>query len=142
MVLGLGGWFAYGLVAWFWRRRIGLKRRFSDLPIFHGEARMQFDQSGLSIEAPQYKVEVSWSAFDAFAETENLILLSRPPGFVMIPKRSFDPAQLATFRSALGSNLRLESHARSTRGFLLALAAGIALLLLLYAALRIFSAPS
>lgn len=100
---------------------------------------MQFNEANHRTVAPKFAYDASWNCYKSFVETPNLIILSHPPGFAMIPKRAFSVEQFPVFRELLSRKVRVADPQSSGRGFFIALAAGIAILLLLYTALRIFA---
>lgn len=141
-VFGLGLWYSYALCVHFWRVHFGRRREFPRVEILQGNREMQFDEANHRTVAPKFAYDASWDCYKSFVETPNLIVLSHPPGFAMIPKRAFSVDQLTAFRDLLSRKVRGADPQSGGRGFLIALAVGIAILLLLYAALRIFAPMS
>jgi len=102
---------------------------------------MQFEETNHRMVAPKFAYDASWDCYKSFVETPNLIVLSQPPGFAMVPKRAFSVEQLSRFRQLLERKVRVADPQTGGRGFLIALAVAIAILLALYAALRIYALP-
>lgn len=138
-VFGLGLWYLYCVGFQIWRERFGRRREFAKIEILQGPREMRFGEANHRAQAPQFSYEASWNTYKAFSETPNLFLLSQPPGFVMVPKRAFTEDQLLNFRQLLTSRLAVARPERSGRGFIIALAVGISILVLLYAALVLFA---
>jgi len=138
-VFGLGLWYSYALCVHFWRVYFGRKREFPRIEILQGNREMQFDEANHRTVAPKFAYDASWDCYKSFVETPNLIVLSQPPGFAMIPKRAFSVEQLSRFRELLGRKVRVADSQTGEHGFLIALLIGIAILLALYAALRIYA---
>jgi hypothetical protein len=141
-VFGLGLWYSYALCVHFWRVYFGRRREFLRTETLQGNREMQFDEVNHRTVAPKFAYDASWDCYKSFVETPNLIVLSQPPGFAMIPKRAFSVEQLPVFRELLSRKVRVADAQSGGRGFVIALGVGIAILLLLYAALRIFAPPS
>lgn len=138
-VFGLGLWYLYAVAVQIWRDRFGRRREFTKIEILQGPREMQFDEANHRVRTPQFTYDAAWDCYKAFAETPNLLLLSQPPGYVIIPKRAFTDDQLASFRGLVGSKTAAAQPQPSGRGFLVASAVGISILLLLYAALVLFA---
>ena len=138
-VFGLGLWYAYALCMHFCRVHFGWRREFPRIEVLQGNQEMQFDETNLRTRAPKFSSDASWDCYKSFVETPHLIVLSRPPGFAMVPKRAFSVDQLSTFRELLGKKVRVAESQTGGRGFLIALGIGIAILLVLYATLRMYA---
>lgn len=140
-VFGLGLWYLYALCVHFWRVCFGRRREFPRIEILQGDREMQFEETNHRMVAPKFAYDASWDCYKSFVETPNLIVLSQPPGFAMVPKRAFSVEQLSRFRQLLERKVRVADPQTGGRGFLIALAVAIAILLALYAALRIYALP-
>lgn len=138
-VFGLGLWYLYGLGVQVWRDKFGRRREFPRTELLQGIQAMRFSEAGLQVRGQGLSYEASWDRYKAFLETPHLFILSMPPGYTMIPKRAFVPDQLEQFQQMLSKKLPAAQSQSSGRGFLIALSVGIAILVLLYAALLVFA---
>jgi len=136
-VLGLGIWYMYGLSVQLWRYHFGIRRGFKKLESFHGHWEMQFSEVGLRIRGPRASSDTSWEFFKTFVETPNVYVLSCAPGYIIVPKKAFLPAQLASFRELISKKLVAVNAQYDQRDFFIALAVAVAVLVLLYVALRL-----
>lgn len=136
-VLGLGIWYVYGLLVQLWRYNFGIRRGFKKLKSLHGHWEMEFTEVGLRIRGPLASSDTSWELFKSFVETPNLYVLSYAQGYILVPKKAFLPAQLALFRELISKKLVAVNSQHDHRDFFIALAVGVAVLVLLYTVLRL-----
>ena len=138
---GFGMWGLYAWLTSLWRFYFGGRREFPLVEVLQGNREMQFDEMGHTTRGPRYFSQLSWETYRGYLETPNLFLLSQPPGlYVTIPKRAFAPDQLPCFRELLSQKVPVvQPQPTTSRGFWIALAVAVSVLLILYVALRLFA---
>jgi hypothetical protein len=84
------------------------RRIYSRNPRLYGKRTVTFDDQGLTSDSDIAHVEIKWSSFEKFRETQNLFLIYQTKDVAGItPKRAFpSPEAVAQFRSLLVAKVR------------------------------------
>lgn len=104
------GWFllalgAFLLVDRYWLARYRLRRIYRRSPNTSAMRRLTITDQGMEMVMPNSSDTLKWAAFQKAHELDDeFLLMYSPTSFVILPKRVFDGADLAIFRSILAAN--------------------------------------
>jgi hypothetical protein len=81
---------------------LNARRQFRNTPSARGQITLDLQDGGLHFRSTNTDGSVSWQHYIKWIEDERVfVLFSSPLIFVLVPKRAFDPGQLALFKDTL-----------------------------------------
>ncbi len=94
---------------WWWILNTSSKKTFKMNPQLQEGRNCTIDAEGINIQGHTFSSDFKWAGVQRVVETDKLILLyNSKVSAIMLPKRAFDPQQLALFREIVGRQPNLE----------------------------------
>lgn len=91
-----------------WLHRRVFRRRYASDPRSAEMVQFRFDRDGFAMAGSGFESRYAWSRVDVAYEDDTMfVLMIGPLRGLSVPKRSFDPADLARFKTLLASSVRV-----------------------------------